>query len=107
MALQYTAAALVAENKILTHPASSDSIPTSANFEDFVSMGPGAAMKAVRILDNSQHVIAIELLAGLQAVDLRGGFCMSGTTKKNYKFFSGKILPNTKGKPFHKDIEEG
>src|SRR2546425_270192 len=89
MALQYTAAALVAENKLLTHPASSDSIPTSANFEDFVSMGPGAAMKATRILDNSQHVIAIELLAGLQAVDLRGGFCMSGAAKKNYNLLTG------------------
>jgi len=106
MALQYTAAALVAENKILTHPASSDSIPTSANFEDFVSMGPGAAMKAVRILDNSQHVIAIELLAGLQAVDLRGGSGMSVTTKKIYNLLRGKIRPITSDRPFHKDIEQ-
>src|SRR5437870_12973634 len=103
MALQYTAAALVAENKLLTHPASSDSIPTSANFEDFVSMGPGAAMKAVRILDNSQHVIAIELLAGLQAVDLRGGYGMSVATKEVYKLLRRRIRPVTADTPFHRD----
>jgi len=61
MAVQYTATSLVAENKLLTHPASSDSIPTSGNFEDFVSMGPGAAHKAREILDNAQYVIGIEL----------------------------------------------
>src|SRR5437016_13961253 len=73
MALQYTATALVAENKILTHPASSDSIPTSGNFEDFVSMGPGAAHKSTSILENCQYEIAIELLMAAQAVHLRGG----------------------------------
>lgn len=106
MALQYTAVALVAENKLLTHPASSDSIPTSANFEDYVSMGPGAAMKATSILDNCQHVIAIELLVGLQAIDLRGGTGMSVATKKIYNLLRSKIRPVTSDRPFHKDIEQ-
>jgi len=106
MALQYTAAALVAESKLLTHPASSDSIPTSANFEDYVSMGPGAALKATRILDNCRHVIAIELLVGLQAIDLRGGTGMSVATKKIYNLLRGKIRPVTGDRAFHRDIEQ-
>src|SRR5437899_10799242 len=71
MAVQYTATSLVAENKLLTHPASSDSIPTSSNFEDFVSMGPGAAHKARAILENSQYVASIELLVDAQVIDFR------------------------------------
>lgn len=106
MALQYTAAALVAEGKLLTHPASSDSIPTSANFEDFVSMGPGAAMKATKILDNSQHVIAIELLVALQAIDLRGGSGLSVATKKIYNLLRNKIPPVKGDRPFHRDMEQ-
>src|SRR5438445_13592931 len=69
MAVQYTSTSLVAESKLLTHPASSDSIPTSSNFEDFVSMGPGAAHKARMILENSQYVASIELLVAAQGVD--------------------------------------
>src|SRR2546426_9305333 len=106
MAVQYTATSLVAESKLMTHPASSDSIPTSSNFEDFVSMGPGAAHKARMILENSQYVASIELLAGLQAVDLRGGSGMSVATKKIYNLLRGKIRPVTSDRPFHKDIEQ-
>jgi histidine ammonia-lyase len=72
MTAQYTAAALASENKTLAHPASVDSIPTSANFEDFVSMGSIAARKAVEILRNVEHIIAIELLCAAQGVDFRG-----------------------------------
>src|SRR5207247_7103636 len=70
MAVQYTATSLDAESKLMTHPASSDSIPTSSNFEDFVSMGPGAAHKARMILENSQYVASIELLVAAEGVDL-------------------------------------
>ncbi len=70
MLAQYTAAALVSENKVLCHPASVDSIPTSANQEDFVSMGAHAARKAMQVLRNVQYVVAIELLVAAQAVDL-------------------------------------
>ncbi|MCS7006470.1 MAG: histidine ammonia-lyase [Thermoleophilia bacterium] len=66
---QYVAAALVSENKVLAHPASVDSIPTSAGQEDHVSMGNAAGLKALRVLANAEHVLAIELLAGAQAVE--------------------------------------
>ena len=70
MIAQYAAAALVSENKVLAHPASVDSIPTSANKEDHVSMGTIAARKCREIVRNAEHVVAIELLCGAQAMDL-------------------------------------
>jgi histidine ammonia-lyase len=66
---QYVAAALVSENKVLAHPASVDSIPTSAGQEDHVSMGNAAGLKALRVLDNVERTLAIELLAGAQAIE--------------------------------------
>jgi histidine ammonia-lyase len=66
---QYVAAALVSENKVLAHPASVDSIPTSAGQEDHVAMGNAAGLKALRVLDNVERTLAIELLAGTQAVE--------------------------------------
>ena len=71
MSLQYTGAALVSDNKTLAHPDSVDSIPTSANQEDHVSMGANAARHAREILDNTRTVLAIELLSAAQAVYLR------------------------------------
>lgn len=73
MIVQYSAASLVSENKILAHPASVDSIPSSANQEDHVSMGTIAARKAREILGNSRTVLALELLSACQAIDLLGG----------------------------------
>jgi histidine ammonia-lyase len=70
MIAQYTAAALVSENKVLSHPASVDSIPTSANKEDHVSMGTIAARKARQIVENTENVIAIELMSAAQGLDL-------------------------------------
>lgn len=69
MIAQVTAAALVSESKALSHPASVDSIPTSANKEDHVSMGPTAAWKLSRIVTNLEYVLAIELLAAAQAME--------------------------------------
>jgi histidine ammonia-lyase len=66
---QYVAAALVSENKSLCHPASVDSIPTSAGQEDHVSMGNASALKAWQVIANSERALAIELLAGAQAVE--------------------------------------
>jgi histidine ammonia-lyase len=66
---QYVAASLVSENKVLCHPASVDSIPTSAGQEDHVSMGNTAALKAWQVLANSERALAIELLAGAQGVE--------------------------------------
>src|SRR5256885_9224661 len=73
MIAQYTAASLVSENKVLAHPASVDSIPTSANSEDHVSMSTHAARKLRTILANAQAVIGIELLTAAQAADWRIG----------------------------------
>ncbi|MEZ5124866.1 MAG: histidine ammonia-lyase [Thermoleophilia bacterium] len=72
MVAQYTAAALVSENKVLAHPASVDSIPTSANQEDHVSMGSIGARHAREIVANATRVLAVELLCASQAMDLRG-----------------------------------
>jgi histidine ammonia-lyase len=71
MIAQYTAASLVSENKALAHPASVDSIPSSANREDHVSMSTIAARKAAQIVKNTQRVVAIELLCAAQALSLR------------------------------------
>ncbi len=66
---QVTAAALVSENKVLAHPASVDSITTSGNKEDYVSMGMTAAIKVKRIVENARNVLAIEAMAVAQALD--------------------------------------
>ena len=68
---QYTAAALVSENKILCHPASVDSIPTSLGQEDHVSMGSISAIKLLQVLRNVEHVLGVELLTAAQALDFR------------------------------------
>ncbi|HVF31206.1 MAG TPA: histidine ammonia-lyase [Pyrinomonadaceae bacterium] len=71
MIVQYTAAALCTENKILSHPASVDTIPSSANVEDHVSMGATAALKLRQVAGNLEQVLALELLCAAQGVDLR------------------------------------
>jgi len=71
MVAQYTAAALVAENRRLAAPASVDSIPTSGMQEDHVSMGWGAALKLRTVLDNLMHILAVELVSAARAQDLR------------------------------------
>ncbi|MBL4844603.1 MAG: aromatic amino acid lyase [Planctomycetes bacterium] len=71
MVPQYTAASLVSENKVLCHPATTDSIPTCAGSEDHVSMGTIAARKAIRILENVANVVAIEILAAFQGLSFR------------------------------------
>ncbi len=71
MMTQYTAAALASENKVLAHPASVDTIPSSANVEDHVSMGCTAARKAREVLENTESILAMELLAAAQGIDFR------------------------------------
>ncbi|MCJ7667125.1 MAG: histidine ammonia-lyase, partial [Anaerolineae bacterium] len=71
MLLQYTAAALASENKVLAHPASVDNIPTSANTEDHVSMGTIAARQAQEVTGNVETILALELMAAAQAIDFR------------------------------------
>jgi histidine ammonia-lyase len=71
MLTQYTAAALASENKVLSHPASVDTIPTSANTEDHVSMGAAAARQARQVAANVERILALELLAAAQGIDFR------------------------------------
>jgi histidine ammonia-lyase len=71
MMAQYTAAALASENKVLVHPASADTIPSSANVEDHVSMGATAARQAEQILQHSETIVAVELLVAAQGIDFR------------------------------------
>jgi histidine ammonia-lyase len=71
MIVQYTAASLCTENKILAHPATVDTIPSSANVEDHVSMGATSALKLRQVAENLEHIISLELFCAAQAIDLR------------------------------------
>ncbi len=93
MIAQYSAASMVSENKVYAHPASVDSIPSSANQEDHVSMGTTASRKAAMILDNSRKVLAIELFAASQALWLRGEDKLSPTTKAVYDVIRREVAP--------------
>ena len=93
MIAQYAAAALVSENKILAHPASVDSIPSSANQEDHVSMGTIAARKAAEILKNAQRVLAIELFAAGQATGLIGEEKLAPATRAAFDVLRSEVPP--------------
>ncbi|MBA4407056.1 histidine ammonia-lyase [bacterium] len=106
MIAQYTAASLVSENKVLAHPASVDSIPTSANQEDHNSMGSIAARKCYQILKNVQTVISIELLTAAQGVEfLKPLKCGIGTTAA-YKTIRKIIPPLKADRILYKDIQK-
>lgn len=105
MIMQYSAASLVSENKTLAHPASVDSIPSSANQEDHVSMGTIAARHANQIVQNSIRVLSIELICALQAIDYRGSEKMAKITHQFYQL-AREIVPTIKeDRIFSKDIE--
>lgn len=91
MIIQYSAASLVSENKVLSHPASVDSIPSSANQEDHVSMGTIAARGARDILENVEYVIAMELMASAQAIDLRERKNLGDGSKIAYELIRKEI----------------
>ena len=100
---QYAAAALVSENKILAHPASVDSIPTSAGQEDHVSMGTIGARKAATIVDNVTTVLGIELMSAAQAIDLQEKKKMGKGTSEAYKLVRSKIDFMENDRIFYKD----
>ncbi len=104
MILQYAAASLVSENKVLAHPASVDSIPSSANQEDHVSMGTIAANKARVILENTRRVLATELMCACQAIDLRGDKGMGVGTHAAYDVIREKIDRLKEDRPLFEDI---
>lgn len=91
MISQYTAAAVVSENKTLAHPASVDSIPTSANQEDHVSMGYWASLKGTRILENVQKVLGIEVLSACQGIDFSKPLNPGAGTKAAYDRFRQEV----------------
>lgn len=91
MIAHYTAASLVSENKILCHPASVDSIPSSANQEDHVSMGATAARKVRKVVDNVAVVLGIELLTAAQAVDFRGAESLGRGTAVAYRLLRSEV----------------
>ncbi len=106
MIAQYTAAALVSENKVLAHPASVDSIPTSANQEDHNSMGSIASRKCLTILKNVQKVIAIEMLTAAQGIEfLKPLKCGKGTSTA-YNEIRKFIKPLKKDRLMHIDISK-
>jgi len=104
MIVQYSAASLVSENKVLAHPASVDSIPSSANQEDHVSMGTIAARKAKEIMGNVRRVLAMELMCSCQAIDLRVDKGMGIGTKPVYEAIR-KVCPHLDAdRPLYEDI---
>jgi histidine ammonia-lyase len=105
MIAQYAAAALVSENKVLAHPASVDSIPSSANQEDHVSMGTIAARKGSEIKDNLANVLAIEYLASAQAIDLRGEGILGRGTGPVYRLLRSRVKPLKQDRIMHADMQ--
>ena len=105
MVAQYTAAALVSENKVLSHPASVDSISVSADQEDHVSMGPIAVRKCGEILRNVRAVLAIEMMAAAQAFEFHQGRRPGKGTRIAYELIRGKVPKLVDDRVLHPDIE--
>lgn len=106
MIVQYSAAALVSENKVLSHPASVDSIPSSANQEDHVSMGTIAARGAKEILENVRKVLAMEMLAACQGIDLRGNKGLGVGSKVVYDLVRKEIGELKEDRVMYYDINK-
>ncbi|WP_102346309.1 histidine ammonia-lyase [Bacillus sp. Marseille-P3661] len=105
MIMQYTAASLVSENKTLAHPSSVDSIPSSANQEDHVSMGTIGARHAYTIIENVRKVLAIEMICAMQAVEYRGIDNMAPLTRTFYTEGRAVVPSIIRDRIFSKDIE--
>lgn len=105
MMAQVTAAALASENKVLSHPASVDSIPTSGNQEDHVSMGMGSALKLKQILANAERILAIELLCAAQGVDFHRPLQPGVGSRQTAKLIRQRVPPLTADRVLAPDIE--
>lgn len=105
MIAQVTAAALTSENKVLSHPASVDSIPTSGNREDHVSMGMGSALKLGRILDNCETILAIELLCAAQGLDFHRPLRPGAGARAALKLIRRRVPRLEEDRPLAPDIE--
>lgn len=104
MIVQYSAAALVSENKVLAHPASVDSIPSSAGQEDHVSMGTIAARQAGEIGRNVRRVLAMELMVACQGIDLRGNRGLGKGTQAAYDLVRKCVPTLDEDRPLYEDI---
>jgi histidine ammonia-lyase len=102
---QYVAAALVSENKVLCHPASVDSIPTSAGQEDHVSMGNASALKAWQVLANAERALAIELLAGAQGIEFLAPLEPGAGVRAAHDFVRSLSATVHEDRPLAEDIE--
>ncbi|GAE35709.1 histidine ammonia-lyase [Halalkalibacter akibai JCM 9157] len=105
MIMQYAAASLVSENKTLAHPASVDSIPSSANQEDHVSMGTIGSRHAYEIITNTRRVLSIEAICAMQAVEIRGREKMAQTTREFLQQGREFVPSITQDRVFSKDIQ--
>lgn len=105
MIVQVLAAALVSENKALSFPASVDSIPTSANREDHVSMAPAAARKARMVVTNAARVLAAELLCAAQGLEFRGGLRPGRGAEAAYRHIREHVRPLGRDRTLHRDLE--
>src|SRR5690625_2795812 len=105
MILQYTAASLVSENKTLAHPASVDSIPSSANQEDHVSMGTIASRHARQIIENFRNVLAIEAICAVQAVEYKGADKSSQKVKEKWNAVREIVPSIEKDRKLYLDIK--
>lgn len=105
MIMQYAAASLVSENKIFAHPASVDSIPSSANQEDHVSMGTIGSRHAYQVITNARRVLSIEAICAMQATEIRGKEKMALTTRRFLEKGREIVAPINKDRVYSKDIE--
>ena len=105
MIAQVTSAALVSENKVLCHPASADSIPSSAGREDHVSMGMTAALKARQVLENVRACLAVELLVAAQAIDLRRPLRPARRVAEAHARLRAAVPPLEGDRELHRDVE--
>lgn len=105
MIMQYVAASLVSENKTLAHPASVDSIPSSANQEDHVSMGTIGARHAANMIENSRRVLAIEAICAKQALEYRGTDKSATKVKEKWEQLHEFVPSLNEDRAFHKDID--
>jgi histidine ammonia-lyase len=105
MIAQVTSAALVSENKVLCHPASVDSIPSSAGREDHVSMGMAASLKARQVVENVRTCLAIELLVAAQALDLRAPLRSSAKVVEAHRRIRAAVPHLDADRELHRDIE--
>jgi histidine ammonia-lyase len=106
MISQYVAAALVSDNKVYSHPSSVDSIPTTAGQEDHVSMGTSAALKALKVISNTEKVLGIELMCSSQGLDFLKPLESGVGTEAAYQLLRQHVPPLEDDRVISEDINQ-